>query len=289
MIRSLLVAAAVLLSSTSWAGEPVTLTEDNVLVMNQDFNYTSVAALAVRAKELDAILPSNEPLYLILDSPGGSIDAGIELIENLNNLNRPVHTITLFAASMGFQTVQGLKGKRLVTERGTLMSHKARGSFSGEFPGQLDSRYVYYLSRVKGLDKQVVSRTSGKHTEASYAALIENEYWCEGKTCMDQGFADGVVAPKCDKSLSGTKEDRLTFNFMGMAINVDLTVSKCPTVTGILSYKVSIGGEDFYDSTDRAYNSPLKKLTTEQIMTIDAKVKETITSRTGRLNRVIGY
>ncbi len=226
----------------------VMLTKDNVLVMNDYFDSESVAKLSQKAKEMDAKLPSTEAIYLVIDSGGGSIEAGIELIENLNNLNRPIHTISLFSASMGFQTVQGVRGQRLLTENGTLMSHKARGFFYGEFPGQLDSRYGHYLKRVKRLDKQAVKRTKGKHTETSYATLIENEYWCDGEDCISQGFADKVVRPACDSSLNGT-HDKLydRFVYMGHVIEIVDVYADCPLITGALSWQVYIDGEPLFE------------------------------------------
>ena len=234
--------------SKATASNKVVLTKDNVVVMNDYFNGETVAQVAQRAKEMDAKLPSNEPIYLVLDSGGGSIDAGIELIENLNNLNRPIKTVTLFAASMGFQTVQGVRGERLLTVNGTLMSHKARGLFYGEFPGQLDSRYAYYLKRVQRLDKVAVARSSGKHDDKSYAALIENEYWCDGEDCITQGFADRVVSPSCDSSLNGT-HDKLydRFVYMGHVIEIVDVYADCPLITGPLSWQVYIDGEPLFE------------------------------------------
>lgn len=224
------------------------LTKDNSIDMNDYFYGESVANLNQKAKELDAKLPSGEPIILVLNSGGGSIEAGIEGIQNMNTLNRPVITLTLFAASMGFQTVQGIKGERLITKNGTLMSHKARGFFYGEFPGQLDSRYSHYLKRVTRLDKDVVARTSGKHTMESYAKLIENEYWCDGQDCIEQGLADRVVNPSCDQSLEGTHSKLWArWLYFGHTIEIVDTMSNCPLITEALSYNIYIDGEPLFN------------------------------------------
>jgi ATP-dependent Clp protease protease subunit len=213
----------------------VTLTKDNSIIFDQVVDAESTAKVVQRAQELDSKLKSTDPLYLVLNTPGGSIQDGLEMIQALQGLNRPIHTVTIFAASMGFQIVQGL-GDRLVTPSGTLMAHKARGGFSGEFPGQIDSRYTYYIKRLNAMDKVTASRSRGKLTVKSLQALYENEYWVEGQDAVDAGLADKVVLGKCDHSLNGRRNT--DFYFMGFVIT--LVQSECPMNQGILDVAIQI-------------------------------------------------
>lgn len=233
----------------------ITLTQDNALPFNDEYDEDTTGAAIKQAKDLDSRLSSKDPIHLVQESPGGLIDEGLKMQAALNSLNRPVDTITIFAASMGFQTVQAL-GKRYILKNGTLMSHKAKGGFYGEFPGQLDSRYSYYLKRVTRMNEQAVTRTNGKHTMESYNNLIENEYWCDGQDCIDQGFADQLVEVSCDKSLDGTREKHLKFFFMDAAVVVTLIYDKCPMNTALLDYKVEVDGKDLYsaNSDNNFYN-----------------------------------
>lgn len=265
----------------------IVLSKENVIVLDAEFTDNSVAKVALRAKALDSALPSGEPIILVLISGGGSIEAGIELINNLKVLNRPVNTVTIFGASMAFQTVQGL-GTRFVTDSGVLMSHKAKGGMSGEFPGQMDSRYAFYLQRVTALDLKAISRTNGKvKSLEEYRALIQNEYWCQGQSCVDKGFADKVVEVSCDKSLDGTTESVEHHSFMGIPIKITSVKANCPTITGMQDAKVDIKGvstippktdpntapKSYYD---KGWEDPYKSMTPETAKAVQTFIENEI-------------
>lgn len=222
-----------MISATAFAAKKtteITLTDDNVISLKSAFDHESVGQLIEEASKLDSRLPSGQPIYLFLRTPGGSIQAGLELFEYLKGLNRPVHTITLFAASMGFQTVQQL-GKRYILRNGVLMSHRARGGMQGEFGGgtaQMDTRYGLWLRRVQSLDQDTVKRTNGKQTLKSYQSAYANELWLNGEEAVAQGYADELVTLKCDSSLDG-KVEKVTEQ--SLFFSVDLLVPKCPLKT----------------------------------------------------------
>lgn len=224
--------------SLSLSAKELKLSEDNTLVLNQAFTSNSVAELIQEATKLDANLKSGYPIYLFLYTPGGSIQAGLELFEYFKGLNRPVHTITLFAASMGFQTVQHL-GKRYILNYGVLMAHKARGGFQGEFGGglsQLDARYGMWLRRINMMDELAVKRSAGKQTLKSYRAAYDNELWLNGPEAVAGGYADEVVTVKCDLSLQKAVSKVFNFGFF----SVKASFSACPLNTSPLSVKANI-------------------------------------------------
>jgi ATP-dependent Clp protease protease subunit len=226
----------------------ITLTDKNLVILNGEVNDSSVADAISQLQKLDAqatVLGKQKPIYLFLYTPGGSIQAGLELIEAVNGMKRPVHTVTLFAASMGWQIAQNM-GDRLILKNGILMSHHAMGQFEGNFggnsPSQLDNRYAVWLQRIKELDEQTVKRTNGKQTMDSYRKQYDQEMWLTGSQSVEQGYADAVVAVRCDKTLSGT--DGHDVNFLGIDIHYE--TSKCPLITGLLNIKVTMppGGGD---------------------------------------------
>jgi ATP-dependent Clp protease protease subunit len=231
-MRLLLILTMLLTANLSMAKQTkeIVLTSDNTIVLNSAFTGSSVSELIEKAREMDANLGSNYPMYLFLNTPGGSIQAGLELIEFMKGLNRPVHTVTLFAASMGWQLVQHLD-KRYVLRYGVLMSHKARGGFRGEFGGdgsQIDSRYGLWLRRLNLMDQQTVARTNGKKTIKQYQSEYDNELWLNGAEAVKHGYADEVVSLKCDSTLTGSNTKQIVLGF-GFVINASF--DKCPIRT----------------------------------------------------------
>ena len=251
LIMSLMLAVAVialpltLLSSNKATDKKtIVLTSKNTLVLNDEVSDASVSDIITQARELDkksgrfGIGKNSDPIYLFLYTPGGSIQAGLELSEALHGLNRPVDTITLFAASMGFQLCQDL-GQRNIMKNGTLMSHKAYGGFEGEFGGsssQLQSRMDFWKGRMDEMDKATVARTSGKQTLESYQAAYDNELWRTGTAAVAEGYADRVVNVRCDSSLVGVDTHKVSF--MGMTFYYD--TDKCPLDTSIKNVRMGV-------------------------------------------------
>lgn len=211
--------------TTAFAAD-IILNSNNTVSLSGPVDSESVSKVMVQLQALDSLKPSKDPIYLVLNTPGGSIFDGLQLIQFTKSLNRPVHTISIFSASMGFQIAQQL-GTRYITEFGELMSHKARGSISGEFPGQLDQRYQHILSILEMMDQVTVQRTKGKQTLQSYRNLYENEYWASSRKALHDGFADEVANVKCDSSLKGFIEKNTSFG----PFTIKLKFSKCPTIT----------------------------------------------------------
>lgn len=207
------------------------LTSDNTVVLRSSFSSASVTSLKQDLIKLDSTLKSGYPIYLVLYTPGGSIQAGLELFEFINGLNRPVHTVTIFAASMGFQAVQHL-GKRYILRYGVLMSHNAaggaRGEFNGAGKGQIASRLGLWYRRVGMMDTHTVNRTNGKQTLKSYQSAYSPELWLNGPEAVKNGYADEVVTASCDTSLTSVTTNQI---FSNGFYKISATFSGCPLIT----------------------------------------------------------
>lgn len=215
----------------------VTLSTENSVVLNWVVTDQSAAELANKVLQVSQSLPKSKPIYLVLDTPGGSIAAGTSLIDALKAVPQEIKTVNLFSASMGFQIAQNL-GERLVTTNSIMMSHLAAGGIEGTIPGSLDSRLSLWTSIVSDLDSQAASRM--KLSKGNYRTKIENEYWVYGGSNVSEHTADRLVTVGCDESLKGTEISEVATAFGP----VQVERAKCPMVRGILSAKMA--GEGIY-------------------------------------------
>lgn len=235
-MRKLIMFLAALLFSSTLFGAEITLTSDNMAILEGRISYGSIAKLQKRVREMDQQLKSGYPIYLFIYSGGGSISAGSQFIEFTRGLNRPVHAVAMWAGSMAFYITQH-SAKRYVLGNGEIMAHKARGGFFGEFGDKnssFDARYNHWLKKLLRLDDYVVSRTGGKFTVASFRKAYANELWLGGDDAVKAGLADEIATVRCDGSVPETYYQ--TFNFFGFEIRVHK--DGCPVNRGRLSYEV---------------------------------------------------
>jgi ATP-dependent Clp protease, protease subunit len=228
---------------TSSDQDVVVLSKSNTITLNGEIDGETAATVIAQAKAFPANgFMKRKPIYLFLNTPGGSIQTGLEMIEALNGLGRPVETVTLFAASMGFQVVQNL-GTRFILRNGILMSHRAQGQFSGYFGGkqgsQIDKRYSFWHDRLEELDLQTVKRTNGKQTLETYQAAYADELWLTGQQAIAGGYADRIVTLRCDSSLNGVTTHSV--EFLGAKVLYDL--DNCPINTNPMNVRVSFPEE----------------------------------------------
>lgn len=250
-------------ASAQAAESVVVLSEKNVIVLNDAIMPDTMGEIMLNAKELsnamDASLASKvpglkkEPLYLFVNSPGGSIQTGLETIEALKGLGRPIHTVTLFAASMAFQFVQQFD-TRYILKNGVMMSHQAYGGMEGEFggfgPSQIDNRMGLWVRRLNEMDNQTVKRTNGKQTLESYQKSYAKELWRTGDESVKEGYSDKVIRVKCDETLDGVNNKHLDL-FLGL-VRITYDIDKCPTNTNPMNIQIQIRRPSRADREDKA-------------------------------------
>ena len=242
-----LILSLLLLVSSLAFGETVTLTKDNSINFNNAFTPQFVAK-----KQIEAMSKCNEnegsDIYIVLYTPGGSVNAGKLFYDTLHALPCEFHTITIFAASMGYQTVQNL-GTRYILPSGILMSHRAsiRG-LSGEVNGELDQVLKLIKSNVRELDVTAAERVG--ITLEEYNKAIADELWMTGNQAVETNHADEVILVKCSREFKGSYFEKVT-SFFGITFFVEF--SNCPLITSPISVKTK--NEEDVDLIYDLYNN----------------------------------
>ncbi|MCG3175364.1 MAG: ATP-dependent Clp protease proteolytic subunit [Candidatus Omnitrophica bacterium] len=215
----------------------VTLEQENTILLNDSVNETSIAKLQIEFLEKHSKLPRSKPIYLLLDTPGGSILSGAKLLDTIRASKRKVHTITIFAASMGHVLVQEL-GDRLILGSGILMQHRARLSgISGQLDGEFESQLGFFKSLTEQFNKNAAKRIGV--TLEEFKSSVLNEYWAFGSKAVEENHADAIADAVCGESLTGIiVEDKEVLSLLGKE-KVQTTTSKCPLIQGFLDVKIN--------------------------------------------------
>lgn len=213
--------------------EVIQLHKANHVTFTGPVNARSVAQAQIKLGQLSRSLPDSATIYLILDTPGGSISAGNLFIDYANSLPQTIKPICLFCASMGYHFFQSF-GERIVFPSSTLMSHRAYlGGLEGQVPGEFEVRLNSLKVILDQMDAKVAKRVG--LSVPAYRALIHDEFWVNGVSAVQSRHADKVARITCSKALlEGTKLEPV----MTLFGPIDVEVSACPLISGPVSVKL---------------------------------------------------
>jgi ATP-dependent protease ClpP protease subunit len=129
-------------------------------------------------------------IYLVLDSPGGSVIDGARLINYIKYSGKNIVTVCdNMCASMAFQIFQVGK-QRLMTDKAILMAHPASGGAQGTIENMFELIKMIKLY-VDRLDAEIANRSGMKYSD--FKALIADNIWAETPESLKMNLADGVV------------------------------------------------------------------------------------------------
>ena len=153
-------------------------------------NGNQVAEAIKQATMNRGPLSGNNPVYLLIDSPGGSVITGGAIISAMEASPVPVHTVCLqLCASMGAMIHQ-YGAKRYSVNRSLLMFHDASGGFQGPFQ-QVMSRMNMINRYVNKMFANVAKRTGQSYKD--FMVKIGPEIWIDGEDAVAQHYSDSLV------------------------------------------------------------------------------------------------
>lgn len=134
-------------------------------------------------------------ISLYINSPGGSITAGMAIYDTMNYIKCDVRTVCLgMAASMGaFLLMAGEKGKRLALPNSEVMIHQPLGGASGQAT-DVEIR-AKWLLRTKEKMTRLMSEMTGQDQE-KLRADCERDYFMTAEEALNYGIIDQIYYPR---------------------------------------------------------------------------------------------
>jgi ATP-dependent protease ClpP protease subunit len=202
----------------------ILLTEQNLIILSGMVTPHMAAYFSKQLQEKDKLLPAKQPIYVFINSGGGFVSSGIDIINMMSSTTRPIITISSFAFSMAFSISQ--RGtSRYVLKLGTMGQHRARASIEGYLnDGELESRLDYLRQMMIILEEEEASILKLSYQE--YKKLISTEWYGVGKEAVKRGMASSVVEVECSASLKETKTSSFDISIFG-SIEIS-SINGCP-------------------------------------------------------------
>jgi ATP-dependent protease ClpP protease subunit len=214
---------ALVLASTGLVAQAadVEFTKGNSYTLSGPVTDESVDAAIV------GVSPS-EVKYLVLETPGGSVDAGYRFVSFLKTKPNLI-CVVQSAASMGFVILQAC-GKRYVLDHSILMQHQAS-------LGLPQTKVKNLLSVLKGILNQLweMDMMQAKRmglTVEQFDALTTDDLWIfSGARAVELNAADKVVTASCSPELLSKKLRRKeTIQVFIFQMDVEVEYSECPLI-----------------------------------------------------------
>ena len=169
------------------------LLKDRIIVLSDSVNQVTSSLIIAQMLFLESEDPDKE-IYFYINSPGGSITAGMAIFDTINYIKCPVSTICIgLAASMGaFLLSAGTKGKRYATPNAEIMIHQPL--ISGGLSGQTTEIKIHADHMVKTREKlnRILSEKTGKSIE-QIEKDTERDNFMTAQEALEYGIIDGIM------------------------------------------------------------------------------------------------
>ena len=166
--------------------------KDLIIFLGDEVNDQTASLVVAQMLFLEADDPDKD-IHLYINSPGGSVTAGMAIYDTMQYIKADVSTICVgMAASMGaFLLAAGAKGKRYALPNSTVMIHQPLGGTRGQAT-DIEIHTKYLLSIKEKLNKILAERT-GQDLE-TVKANTERDNFMTADEARDFGLIDEVIA-----------------------------------------------------------------------------------------------
>ena len=170
------------------------LLKERIIFLGEEVTDASASVIIAQLLFLEGEDPEKD-IHLYINSPGGSVSAGLAIYDTMQYIKCDVETICLgMAASMGaFLLAGGTKGKRLALPNAEIMIHQPSGGARGQAT-EIQIAAENILKTKKRLN-EILAENAGKPYEV-IAADTERDHYLSAQEAAEYGLIDSVITSR---------------------------------------------------------------------------------------------
>ncbi|KAF2084518.1 clp protease-like protein [Saccharata proteae CBS 121410] len=184
------------------------LLKERIICLNGQVDETTSAAIVAQLLFLEADNPE-KPINLYINSPGGSVTAGLAIYDTMTYIRSPVTTICVGqAASMGSLLLcGGAAGHRFCLPHSSIMVHQPSGGYIGQASDI--AIHAKEILRIRHQLNQIYQRHMTKpHTIEQIEKLMERDYFMGAKEAVELGIIDKILDKREAEGESADKDKK---------------------------------------------------------------------------------
>ncbi|MBQ8002191.1 MAG: ATP-dependent Clp endopeptidase proteolytic subunit ClpP [Clostridia bacterium] len=170
------------------------LLKDRIIVLSDEVNDATASVIVAQLLFLESEDPDKD-IYFYINSPGGSVTAGMAIYDTMNYIKCDVSTICIgLAASMGaFLLSSGAKGKRLSLPNSEIMIHQPLGGARGQATDV--EIHAKWLLKTKEKLNAILAKNTGKSVE-QVALDTERDNFMSAEEALEYGLVDKIITER---------------------------------------------------------------------------------------------
>ena len=167
------------------------LLKDRIIFLGEEVNETTASLVVAQLLFLESE-DSTKDISLYINSPGGSVTAGMAIYDTMQYIKCDVNTICMgMAASMGaFLLAAGTKGKRFALPNSEIMIHQPLGSAKGQATDVLI--HARHIERIRENINNILAERTGRPIEDIRRDTERDNFMSVGEA-LDYGLIDKVI------------------------------------------------------------------------------------------------
>lgn len=169
------------------------LLKDRIIMLTGPVEDNMANSIIAQLLFLDAQDPTKD-IYLYVNTPGGSVSAGLAIVDTMNFIKADVQTIVMgTAASMGtIIASSGAKGKRFMLPNAEYMIHQPMGGTGGGTQQTDMAIAAEHLLKTRNKLEKILADNSGKNVKQIHKDA-ERDYWMTAEETLAYGFIDQIM------------------------------------------------------------------------------------------------